>query len=68
MALGKVVVAGLLFLVSSKTIGVSYTAVYIGISVLSAFYVVFAYFEMKDVVKTDEFKLKRLETKTEKSS
>jgi hypothetical protein len=59
MALGKVVVAGLLFLVSSKTIGVPFTAVYIGISVLGAIYVVFAYFEMKDVVKSEEFKLKR---------
>lgn len=56
MALGKVVVAGLLFLVSSKTMGVPYTAVYIGLSVLGAAYTVFAYFSMKDVVKHEDFK------------
>ena len=56
MALGKVVVAGLLFLVSSKTTGVPYTAVYIGLSVLGAAYTIFAYFSMKDVVKHEDFK------------
>jgi len=62
MALGKVVVAGLLFLVSSKKIGVPYTVVYIGISVLGALYTVYAFFFMKDVLKSDEFKQKKEDT------
>lgn len=68
IASGKVVVAGLLDVVASKTMGVSYTAVYIGISVLAAAYTILAYLFMKDVVKSDEFKVRRAATGTHKSS
>lgn len=49
IALGKVVVAGLLAVVANEKIGVPFTAVYILVSILSAIFTIFAYFGMKDV-------------------
>jgi hypothetical protein len=49
-ACGKVVVAGLMDVVADKSYGVSFTIVYIGVGCLAAFYTVYAFFGMKDVV------------------
>ena len=68
LAAGKAVTSELLTIVSNKKLGVKATMIYMMVSVLAALYTVYAFFGMKDVVQSQEFKLRRSATRTEKSS
>ena len=68
LAAGKAVTSELLTIVSNKKSGVKATMIYLLVSALSALYTVYAFFGMKDVVQSKEFKLRRSSTRTEKSS
>jgi hypothetical protein len=57
IAVGKVFVAGLLTVVASKEI--EYHVVYVSVSMLGALYTAYAFFFMKDVVKSKEFAMRR---------
>lgn len=52
IAFGKVAVAAMLDVVSSKNLNVSSTLVYIVIGLLGALYTIYSFFFMKDVVNT----------------